>query len=325
MMRYGLLLVPLLMLIPAAHAGDVDADMVPDELEDRTERTLSVRAFPEGAPTALYVRSEARGAGDAFEMDWSKGRLRVGYLPDVAGSPAVTLELAFGSLVEFTDADGNGAPSIDEVERALLLDSGYNAAGVLEESTLEDGAQLVSFTIRRDTVVFRLEVVSRFTTVGGRQASPVEVRIEVTVDHANRLAGTRIAVEADVLSKEGSSVGTYHARPGFALAEQEAALSTTAGGQQIYLAWEGVATADGAMAPITAPVPLASLGESLPVVFAYPPAEIIRHSLRIGIVSEAHATELAAPSPEVTAGVYALTLGLAATLLVATALRRRVR
>lgn len=323
-MRSGLLLIALLLLLPVVRAADSDSDLVADELEDRTERALSVRAFPEGAPTALYVRSEAREGGDAFEMDWSKGRMSVGYLPDVAGTPAVTLGLAFGSLVEFTDADGDGAPGPDEVERTVDLRSGYSA-GAVEESILQDGGKVVAFTIRRDPVAFRLEVTSRFTTVDGRPASPVEVRLAVTVDHANRFSGTRVALAVDVLPSEGSALRPYQARPGFGLGADEQALSTTSGGEELYLAWDGVATADGTEAPVIAPIPVSTTGEGLPLVFAYPRAELLRHSLRIGVVSEAHAAELAAPSPEVTAGAYALTLGLAATIVVATALRRRAR
>ena len=319
-----LLLVAL--LAPPVLAADGDADAIPDDLEARTERSLTYRTFPSDAPTAFYARSESEGApvDDAFEVDWSAGRLMVTYFPDTAGAKALALEVRLLRLVEFIDADANGEVALSERLQWLDLDkSGYGGAAIAEGVQV-DGARVASFTTHREVLSVRLAVATRFAAVDGERAlAPVEVEVVFQIEGWDYEAlESRLALE---VSLEGAAqVQEFTPPSGYALGVGEQALSISSASAEASLAWERTADVDGARPAVIASTP--SPG-TLParLSFWYPRGASIEQSLRVGVLSSVFSAQAAAPSPEVSAGVYAATAAAVASLVGATFYLRRKR
>ena len=316
----------LALLAPPVLAADSDADAVPDDLEARTERSLTYRTFPSEAPTAFYARSESEGApvDDAFEVDWSAGRLTVTYFPDTAGAQALALEVRLLRLVEFIDADANGEIALSERLRWLDIDkSGYFGTAITEGVQV-DGARVASFTTHREVLSVRLAVATRFAAVDGERAlAPVEVAVNFHVEGWDyKAVESRLALE---VSLEGAAqVGEFTPPSGYALDAAEEALSISSASAEAYVAWEGTADVDGTRPAVVASTP--SPGE-LParLSFWYPRGASIEQSLRVGVLSSVFSAQAAAPSPEVSVGVYVATAAAVASLVGATFYVRRKR
>jgi hypothetical protein len=292
-----------------ARAADADNDLVPDDLEARTERVLAARAYPAEGPTSLYVRSEARDGSDAIEMDWAEGALAVAYLPEPSGAPALGLTVQLDELVEFVDADGDGFPKATEKVALLDLDGPVYRPGAFSRLSLEDGAQSATLTVGRSAVTLRVEVASRFQPGEGRAVSPIEVAVGLGIeDYRYDSAVSRLALRLTVHGQATASA--FVPGPGVALAPGESARSFAAGEHVAYLAWDGEAMADGQGAPVAASLSDEAEGPWA-FSFSYPHTEAsISHAFRVGVVSDAYVAASAPPeSPAPLFAVSALAIG----------------
>lgn len=313
----GVTLSFLLLAAAGAWASDVDHDLVPDDLEDRTERVLAARGFPAEDPTAFYTRSEARDGADAFEVDWSDGATVLSYLPDPAEPPALRVTLQLLSLSEFEDRDGNGLPGVGEARTVVALQDVAYRPGGLEEVTLADGARALSFTVLRPPLAVRLDVGTRFRSAdSGTALSPVEVGIRFLVDQFSLASrGSGLALQFRVSSEPQGILGLP---PGGA----ENTRLVTAARQGIYLAWDERMTADGNATVVVSEAPAEGPG---PWVFTvvYPWVPTFEHALRLGVLSTSHAARSAPPPADVSVPVFFASFAVTGVVVAATVWARR--
>src|SRR3989304_3831442 len=70
--------------VARADGGDADGDLVPDDIEDRTERTVDGGGLPAIAPRNLFLSSNSVGApaDDRFRLTHEQGAFDLTYFPE---------------------------------------------------------------------------------------------------------------------------------------------------------------------------------------------------------------------------------------------------
>src|SRR3989304_4514569 len=103
--------------VARADGGDADGDLVPDDIEDRTERTGGGGGPPANAPKNLFLSSNSVGApaDDRFRLTYEQGAFNLTYFREDTGGYAGSFKAKFDRLFEWADADGNGLILDDEI------------------------------------------------------------------------------------------------------------------------------------------------------------------------------------------------------------------
>lgn len=304
--------------VARADPGDSDGDLVPDDIEDRTERNVAWNVWPDVTPKSLSLTSKSIGApsDDQFEFEFNEGTFHVEYFPREFGAPASSLSVAFTRLFEWVDDDGDEVVDGGEVRKEWSLGGSVfeNATMSYQVTSDADGGVVYEFEThtswREGTdVTLVLTASQRFLRVApDRILTPMEVKADLYLNHTFLNLGSRVGValrvEADDESEMMFERASWDSQRGFST--DDSWIQVTAGSPRstTFFSWENNATADDVEGPLATSMDtwMEPSERVYELLFAYP-AGPLRDSVRIvhdptlGVVSAAYEGILLLPPP----------------------------
>ncbi|OGS61097.1 MAG: hypothetical protein A3K59_04380 [Euryarchaeota archaeon RBG_19FT_COMBO_69_17] len=304
--------------VARADGGDADGDLVPDDIEDRTERTVDGGVLPAIAPRNLFLSSNSVGApaDDRFRLTYEQGAFDLTYFREDTGGYAGSFTAKFDRLFEWADADGNGLILDDEIVSDWSLGGSAfeNLTMSHREATSADGGFVHTFELRSTwrpgTDAFLvLTAAQRFLRLGpDRILTPMEVKMDLHLNHTFEVPGSRVGIALRVESSDESAMDFEHdswdARRGFSSDESWINITSGARPSTMFFSWANNATADGVEGPL---VVRSTHWSELPeegyeLLLAFPEgldADLVRivHDPTLGVVSAAYEGILLLPPP----------------------------
>lgn len=302
--RIAIALAGLLLAAPLALAEDHDEDR-PDKASREVKLDVS------SGKMSIGMEREAGGIEDEVKVEYDApaGTLKVEYETENATHETETeLKVRFERIVEFRDADGDGAYDageaivggygIEELDWSVegpdpvTSTSGVPGHQVTGRGAFPDGGELA----------FVFYVYGEFARMNGTDLRPSDVKIDILVaDLPFEAEDTLIALF--VRSEQETEVEVEGDEDG---------MSAKAGDLAAVFTWADVAIVDGVEKPVRTTVleTEADEGEKESrVVFAYPRGALVNHDPVLGIQS---ASAKAVPAP----GAWGLVAVVAAAALV---------
>jgi hypothetical protein len=261
--------------VAVAQSGDSDGDGVPDDIENATQRTVVAVAL--GDSFDIQSRLASAPYEDQFEVFYKAGNFSLMYERAGGGESSYTLELR--NLVEWID---NGSHTFGGSEVVAVSPLGPTAFGGMAVTQFRtdnaDGGVVNIFVVHSRTgeVTLNVTVAERFMRLGDRVLTPMEVKLNLTV---NRVfvamnANPNLALDWRITTDDGWEFAdrSWDEENGFA--RDDMAVNVTGGPRTnpatVFFSWARSAVADGR--PI--PVAFVSAGNVTPngseLYFAYP-------------------------------------------------------
>jgi hypothetical protein len=297
-----------------AQADDGDGDTIDEEIEDQAERAVGFHGAPAVDPLKMWVVSQSIDAPvrDWFKVSFDSGEFSVVYTQE-APFLATSFDLELEELIEWDDRDNDGRydPATESLSKKSLGSSAFGGALVThnERWSAASGAM---HTIRVASVDNEIElellITQRFYLLpGGRILTPMEMKLNLTVNHVLTTPGAGVAFR---LQMDTDHVALYEpwswdAVHGFS--QDESWVNVTGGSSAkpatVFFSWSNNATVDGATKRVHAWGPDGTVTSgSYDVYLAYPagldPSRItVRHDSTLGVVSAAFESVLLPPPP----------------------------
>ncbi|MGQ0797560.1 MAG: hypothetical protein ACT4OI_06850 [Methanobacteriota archaeon] len=298
----------------AAAFTDADQDGVDDLVEAKAERTIDYHGTPTVQPITMRLSSAsvASPLQDWFRVGYEAGEFTVVYLRESPnGLVTSSFDLQLKNLVEWRDLDGDGAyePGSNESVRVLPLgDTAFGGSSVSHWTNgSADGGEIHSMRIRSsdNEVTLELMIAQRFLRLApDRVLTPMEMKLNVTIDHPIPSADLGIALALDIDTDypavyESRSWGATHN-----FASDESWINVTRGSGEgastVFMSWANNATVDGATRRVARWGPTTDSGSgSYDFFLAYPAGTdanasriIVEHDPTLGVVSAAYGSVL---------------------------------
>ncbi|HYU06597.1 MAG TPA: hypothetical protein VEM77_05410 [Thermoplasmata archaeon] len=235
---------------------DSDGDGVPDLIEQATQRNDSVTV----AGDEFNISSQLVNAPfqDRFELSYQSGKFRLYY--ERPGSSSY-YELELQNLVEWRDLNGNdridpGDPS-EVVVTTALGDVAFRGALVNRSRTdSSDGGVVNTLRIESRTgeLVLTLTKAERFMRVGNRVLTPMEVKLDISVNSQPATAGDSLGLEWLLDTDQGVEWAQRSWDDEHGFADDEAAVNVTGGNPgrpaSVFFAWSKTALAGSLPIPV---------------------------------------------------------------------------
>lgn len=321
----------LLLLAPLALAKDDDED----DNDERDVRKLELDVDDRKA--TLKLERALAGVEDAvkIEFDAEKAKVQVKHEEETeTGEREQKLEARFLTLLEYVDADGDGAYDAgEEVASAWALgesekDHGIRTNGTVRWGGIEvtdaasgnaTGKKLSSRASFGPNATFGLDffVYGQFTFLGNASLEPTEAKIDIVIQHYPYVrSGSALAVVVDLKAKEEFE------RDDAGEDEEGVFSEMTSGNLTFRLAftWLETATVDGVERAVHATVLKnkeeakgGEIEQRARVALSYPRGDLIVHDPTIGVSYETQGADVrAVPLPSL--GVLAAVASFAALL-----------
>jgi hypothetical protein len=187
-----------------------------------------------------------------------------------------SLRIAYESLVEFNDTDGNGAfDPQDTVVRSVNLATYSYASPEVKAIVSQDGRQgwqLVSRTLD-GVLTVSTETFKTTARIDGTIIPPTATRVAVTVN-ASSLNGhfDHLALQTVVMSSSPFETPTTNG----------SSLTARSGTTQEYFSWSPTSSVDNRQAPVTGSTQATNGYVTLNL--AYPRGGLISHNMIVGVV-----------------------------------------
>lgn len=307
--------------------ADENANATEDEEEpsasDEGEAERDVRVEVSGTTAVLKLERESTDAEDEVKITYSadEGVMKLEYETENATLESeAELKVEFREIVEFEDADGDGAytPDVDRSLATIRIDSlPWSIAGPDDVTSASGvaGKRLtgVASLPEGGNVSFVLKAFGGFAEVNGTSLRPTDVKIDILLHGYAYSSGTsqlallvRTEQEAEAETKveggEGAPLGVV----------------ATLGEVQTYFTWADEALADGVMRPVQTTVVESETASEEDETktesrfyFSYPRADDLNHDPVLGLASASSAPATGAkgtPAPGIAALVGALAL-----------------
>jgi hypothetical protein len=313
----------------------------PAAVDDSPQPRMSVvTSLPQAAEPQITVQPETTIGQDTlvYHYDSVDGRIKFRYQAD-PGSTARLLELKFGALHEFLDADSNGIlTGGDPVLRTVLIqqpllhfartweaDCGIRLQWVYmltvpwtELSQVPDDQQ-AAYLQDKPRLTLRFTHLAAETVENGTRIVPQRVKIDIGVDDYDfQDANAKLAFESTLYAPDQAS-------------EEPDRVFLASEGGSIGYAWAAEVLVDGTMRPVAATVDANPASANAPfpgsaynITFAYPMGRNLLHDPELGLLDIAailrEAAAYAQAHPQALAAGAAMG---AAALLLLGLIRRR--
>ncbi len=280
---------------------DSDGDGVPDDVELATQRTVAAT----WSANAINISSSLTNGPlfDEFELSYQAGTFDVWYNQPGVGSASYRLRLL--NLVEWVDANGNGRIDAGEVVASSILGgAAFGNVPIIGSNTSNaDGGRVYTFTIRSNTrdVTLNLTIAQRFMRFGDRVLTPMEAKLDLTVNHTFARTGASLGIEIQISTQDqvqfsNRSWDEYH---GFA--QSDGSVNITGPPERaasVFLSWATSAFADGVRIPVALTSRQIGATNGYDLYLAYPmlspqPAVTIVHDPALGVDSGVYRSILA--------------------------------
>lgn len=314
--------------------SDSDGDGVSDSVELATQR--NVVASSAGDEFSISSHLLSAPFEDRFEVSYDAGTFDVFYeRAGRSGSPGGSgfYQLEIRNLVEWNDLNQNKRLDAgDNVSKTPLGSSTFGNVPVNKTRTENaDGGIVYSFLIRSrtDQVTLRLTVAQRFMRISSRVLTPMEVKLDITINHTFAQPSASLGIELRMDTEDRLEYGNRSWDDVNGFARNEAGINVTGGPPDapatVFFSWSKSAFADGTEIPVTwtnyttepnsyemyIAYPLSQLGEVHPRV-------TLVHDPVLGVDSAAY-EGIVKRSPELQGDVVVYAVSLAGmALLVAT-------
>jgi len=314
--------------VAVAQSGDSDRDGVPDDIENATQR--NVVAVAAGDEFNISSRLASAPYEDQFEVFYKAGNFSVIY--ERAGGGESSYNLEFRNLIEWVDMNGNR--SIEPSEIVNVTPLGAAAFGGVPVTKMRmdnaDGGVVNVFLVRSRSGDVRLNVTvaERFMRVGSRVLTPMEVKLDLTVNRVFVATNANLGLDLgiDTGDRWAYADRSWDDLNGFA--PDDAAISVTGRSAnspaRMFFSWSKSAFADGRQIPVT----FSSAADGNPnrseLYLAYPmgasqPSVKLVHDPVLGVDSAAYEGIISRQPPlQGDALVYGVSLAAMAVLIAGT-------
>ncbi len=235
--------------------GDSDSDGVPDAIESETQR--NVVAVAAGDEFDISSRLVNAPAADQFDLTYKAGTFDVWY--ERAGGGTTGFELEMRNIVEWIDANGNDRLDSGEVRAPFPV--AFGNAQVNHTTVLNADGGRVNFlnvTSNDGQITLNLTVAQRFMRLSAeRVLTPMEVKMDITIDHGRQLADANLGIEmrVDTENRVEYNNRSWDEDNHFATSPSgEASMNVTGGpagrAATAFFSWSKKALADGREIPV---------------------------------------------------------------------------
>lgn len=325
--------------LAVADATDADGDGVPDALELATQRTVAAIWSADAiniSSRLVYGQSE-----DQFQLSYQAGAFEVSY--DETGGSSSSYGLRLLNLVEWVDLNANGRIDGGEVVNWTALgSSAFGNVPILgSNSTNADGGRVYNFVIRSNSgeVTLNLTIAQRFMRLGDRVLTPMEAKLDITINHvfARPGPGLNVGIEMQMNTMQRLQSGDRSWDDVNGFSNNDGSINVTGGppaqSATTFLTWANTAFANGRRVPANLTnVPMTSTSYDLyigyPAVSALPTMKIV-HDPTLGVESAVY-HDIVTQVPELQGDLVLYVGSLAgmvvlvvATIVVATRRRKR--
>ena len=332
-----------------ADGTDHDGDIVPDDVEAKTQRAVLTEVYPSPAPWGLSILSQSSGApvDDKFRIKYEDGGFEMRYFRNASSGPYTEYGVQLRNLIEWVDENADGRLQEPEIVASLTLGSSAfeNGSILYSGAPSTDGGHVDVFIVRgrageSSQVDLILTVAERFLRLTpDRILTPMEVKLDVYVNHTLERAGARVGLELAMDTDSSNEMSwdepTWDAQHGFSKDESWINVTNADQGSTMFFSWANTAVVDDVEGAVTldSHVTLEGSERSYDLILLYPAGASgsvrIVHDPTFGVVSTAYEGILNLPPEPRLVGdlsLYTLSLaGIAAVLASTVLLARRRR
>jgi hypothetical protein len=321
--------------VAVVRAADSDGDGVPDDIELATQRTVAAT----WSASAINISSSLTSGrlSDDFELSYQAGTFDLWYDQPGVGSASYRLRLL--NLVEWVDLNGNGRIDPGEVMGTSILGgAAFGNVPIIGSNTSNaDGGRVYTFTIRSNTrdVTLNLTIAQRFMRLGDRVLTPMEAKLDLTVNHTFARTNASLGIEMQINTQDQVQFSnrSWDEDNGFAQSDSSVNFTGPPGrAASVFLSWATTAFADGVRIPVGLTSRQIGATNGYDLYLAYPmspaqPGVKIVHDPELGVDSGVYRSILAQmPALQGDLALYAgSVVAIAALVVVSIVVARRRR
>ncbi len=240
--------------LAVAQSGDSDGDSVPDDIENATQR--NVVAVAAGDSFDIQSRLASAPYEDQFEVFYKAGTFNVSY--ERAGA-ATSYALELRSLVEWVDWNRNGRIDMNETNVSVPLGAAAFGNVLVTQMQFDNADGGVIYVLQTPSrfgdVMLNVTVAERFMRLGARILTPMEVKLDLTVDHVFTAANASLGLDVRIITRDRSAYADQSWDDLNGFASNDAAINVTGGPSNdpanVFFSWSKAAYANGRQIPVT--------------------------------------------------------------------------